>query len=1005
MIHRFLDFELDEGRFELRRGGRVIPTQARAFKLLVRLVHHRDRVVTKRELIDSVWEGTIVTEAAISQAVMAARRALDDEKQALILTVRGQGFRFAADVRVGEAEAQVAKEPKSRAWSRPLDSPELGPHGRESELATLRRQVEQAERGRSVFSLIEGEPGIGKSWLVDELARCVVARGGDVWLGRAWEDQDAPPLWPFIRVLRAIVEATGEESLRARVGPCMDELLDLLPERSRAPGQASLAQRAAEGASPERFRLFDGMARLLRSACTEGPAARVLILEDLHAFDALSLLLLRFLVQQQADCPLLIVGTYCSLGLGCNQVALAIVSSLRDAACHLSLLGLSEADVQTQLEPRFGRLPPERTMALMHQLSAGNPLLVKALSRGPLAESSDGLDELMALATQPLPSRIASAVRGHLAALPEDTRALLSVAAVMGRQFSLPLLSAVLGDAESTLLKRLDAALAAQVVRGSATGQFSFAHAVVSTVIYHDLAYARRVALHRCIAERLEQRNAERLPVDELAHHYFMAAADGSRAKAIAYSRAAADRACETANHRAGATLYDRALALSTLEAVTCSTRQALWMQAGEAWYRAGEHERAHERFCRAAEVAEADGDALCAARAIARGYYVLRMQLLEASALQPLRDALARLPQANAAVRAMTLVARGLGYQAGSREERDAVTGEGVALARRAGDRWVLCWTLTVRHLSLLGLADPAELRTVVSEALELARAMGDGELVLDLLTWHSFHSVQLGDGPTVLQNRAAQTALQKPGATPLHRYVEMSTRATEAAMTGSFALAQQLSATAAELGARVDPAAAIHHDVRSLFAFVHYGFGEGQVVDRPLEAVPPLQRPFWSLAWAREDRADDARRVLRHFFAGGVHQPNTNMLRGPTWAALSELSVLLGERDPARELGELLLPWAGLHLVLPSGVYFGPVSYYLAMVAAASNGARSAEQHFEAALAETLAVGALPFLARVRNTYGSWLATQKPARSRATQLLVEAKSLARGLGVKLAS
>src|SRR4051794_1910622 len=109
MIHRFLEFELDETLFELRFGGEVVTTQARVFAFITYLLRHRSRVVSKAELIRELWKAQAVTDAAISQVVMLARKALRDEGdlQRIIKTVRGRGFRFVAQV---EPEVELEAE-------------------------------------------------------------------------------------------------------------------------------------------------------------------------------------------------------------------------------------------------------------------------------------------------------------------------------------------------------------------------------------------------------------------------------------------------------------------------------------------------------------------------------------------------------------------------------------------------------------------------------------------------------------------------------------------------------------------------------------------------------------------------------------------------------------------------------------------------------------------------------------------------------------------------------
>src|SRR5690349_11755849 len=99
MLLRFGTFELDEPLFELRHKGRPVAVQPKVLDLIVYLARHRDRMVSKGEIFREVWAGVVVTEAALSQAMSHARRALGDsaETQQVIRTVHGKGFRFVAE--------------------------------------------------------------------------------------------------------------------------------------------------------------------------------------------------------------------------------------------------------------------------------------------------------------------------------------------------------------------------------------------------------------------------------------------------------------------------------------------------------------------------------------------------------------------------------------------------------------------------------------------------------------------------------------------------------------------------------------------------------------------------------------------------------------------------------------------------------------------------------------------------------------------------------------------
>ena len=102
MIYMFADAELDLDRFELRRAGEAVPVEPQVFSLLTLLVENHERMVSRDEIVERVWDGRVVSEAAISSRIKAARRAVGDdgEHQRVIKTVHGRGFRCVGDVRI-----------------------------------------------------------------------------------------------------------------------------------------------------------------------------------------------------------------------------------------------------------------------------------------------------------------------------------------------------------------------------------------------------------------------------------------------------------------------------------------------------------------------------------------------------------------------------------------------------------------------------------------------------------------------------------------------------------------------------------------------------------------------------------------------------------------------------------------------------------------------------------------------------------------------------------------
>ena len=156
-VYQFGDVTADLDRFELRRAGVLQHVEPQVLEVLAYLIRHRDRLVTKQELMDQVWHDRFISDSAITSRIKSARRATGDdgERQNVIRTVHGRGYRFVADV------AQPFPRPESPETSTP------GFVGRDAELATLWATLAAAESGSRQLMLISGEPGIGKTAIVE----------------------------------------------------------------------------------------------------------------------------------------------------------------------------------------------------------------------------------------------------------------------------------------------------------------------------------------------------------------------------------------------------------------------------------------------------------------------------------------------------------------------------------------------------------------------------------------------------------------------------------------------------------------------------------------------------------------------------------------------------------------------------------------------------------------------------------------------------------------------
>jgi DNA-binding SARP family transcriptional activator len=234
------------------------------------------------------------------------------------------------------------------AAERAVAAPRSAFVGRVSELAELIGGLDDAFAGQGRLFLLGGEPGIGKSRLAEEVIERARARGARVLVGRCWEAGGAPAYWPWVQSLRAYVRESDIAALRSQLGAGAADLAQIIPElRQHFPDLPEPPSRESEGA---RFRLFEAASSLLLIATQDRPV--VLVLDDLHAADEPSLLLLRFVAREIAASRLLVVCAYRNVDprLG-DPLGSALSELVREPqTAHFVLAGLSERNVAEYVE-------------------------------------------------------------------------------------------------------------------------------------------------------------------------------------------------------------------------------------------------------------------------------------------------------------------------------------------------------------------------------------------------------------------------------------------------------------------------------------------------------------------------------------------------------------------------------------------------------------------------------------------------------------------------------
>ena len=881
--------------------------------------------------------------------------------------------------------------------------------GREPELAELVAGLEDAFAGRGRLFLLAGEPGIGKSRLAEELIAHARARGARVLVGRCWEAGGAPAYWPWVQSLRAYVRESDTAELRSQLGAGAVDLAQIVPElRQHFPDLPEPPSLESEGA---RFRLFDATAEFLRNASDSRPI--LLVLDDLHAADTPSLLLLQFLARELGSSRMLLLGAYRDVDpVPGRPLAEMLAEVAREPVTRrLSLRGLTEQDVAEYVDLAASEIASQELVAALHGETEGNPLFVGETVR---LLALEGLRRESTGARIAIPQSVRDVIARRLGHLSAECNRVLILASVLGREFALDTLARVAGVSEDELLDVLDEAMAARVVSDvpGGPGRLRFAHVLIRDTLYEGLTTARRVRLHRLAVEALEVLYGEE-PGPYLAELSYHSVAGSEFDKGLSYAQRAGDRALALLAYEEAARLYETALeALDLAGPSDDRTRCELLLSLGEAELRAGDSLAAKRAFLQAANVARDLGLSRELARAAAGyGGRIMYARGGGDDRLVPLlEEGLAALGEEDVELRTR-LLARLAGAlrDEPSRDRRDRLSSEAVELARRSGNLAALAYALDGRAAAVLAPDTVAECLALGSELREVGERIGDSERVAHgHITRHIVH-VMLGHVSEAEADHDAVSRIADETRQPEHFFQVLSAKAMLALAAGRIAEADELVPKAFAFGEPAQPELAI-----SAFTIQRYMLSdfrghleEVEPAIRELVAEYPARPVFrcaLALLCAQLGRTEDARRELGYFAARGF----TTLPFDQEWlfgmSLLVETCALLTDSDSAAVLYGLLVPWSAFNAAdHPEGIR-GSVSRYLGMLAATLERWDDAAGHFEDALAMNERMGARPWLAHTQHDYARMLlARDGPGdRERAQELLDQALATYRDLGME---
>jgi DNA-binding SARP family transcriptional activator len=423
--------------------------------------------------------------------------------------------------------------------------------GRDTELTLLRAALDEARSGRGRTVALLGEAGLGKTRLAEELAARAPLLGVQVLLGRCHESQQLFPFAPWVDLLRGAGVPADQALLESLEPAWRVELAVLLPELQNGPDRPD-----DETTAPaQRARLFEAIVQLLGRLVQRAPT--LLVLEDLHWADEMSLRLLTQVARRGQDWPLMTLVT-------AREEELDLAPRLRRSLRELAIgQGLARIELRPLTQPQIvaiaqGLWPPDwrapvasQAAERVWQISEGNPFVAveaaQTLGTGPV-QAQD--------ASPLLPDRVRELIHAHVERVSPPARRLVAVLAVAGRELDFAVMQAAAGQDAQTAAEAVEELVRRRILR-ALDEAFDFRHARIRRAVTEDLLAPMVGPLHLAIARALEQAYAaDPGPVaDRLAYHY---ARTDHHDKAVHYlGRLALRAAHEGVHEQALATLDD----------------------------------------------------------------------------------------------------------------------------------------------------------------------------------------------------------------------------------------------------------------------------------------------------------------------------------------------------------------------------------------------------------------------------------------------------------------
>ena len=388
--------------------------------------------------------------------------------------------------------------------------------GREAELRQLHTAFNNALSGQGSLVMVVGEPGIGKTSICEQLATCVTLRGGRTLVGHCYEEGSLSlPYLAFVEAIRSYVLSREPDDLRQEMGSGASEVARIVSEvRDRV----QVEPRDPVEPEEDRYRLLQAVSEFLRNAGSVQPL--LLVLEHLHDADRGTLDLLIHVARNLSGARLLLVGTYRDVEVDRSHPLSGALAELRrlSSFSRVPLRGLTADEVQRMISTITEQELPWGMAQAVHRQTEGNPLFVQEVLRYLVEEGLMSREEGRWRETpldMNIPEGLRDVIGKRLSRLSEECNRVLSVAAVIGREFRVDVLQGVAGVAEDELFTALEEAQGAAVVEErspvGAVVTYRFSHALFRQTLYQEMIAPRRIRLHQQVARASEEVYGTRL--------------------------------------------------------------------------------------------------------------------------------------------------------------------------------------------------------------------------------------------------------------------------------------------------------------------------------------------------------------------------------------------------------------------------------------------------------------------------------------------------------------